>query len=58
MAARKKKRRKKSSKKRSKKRAKRRSKKNKKHTGKRPLSLLVKSYTRLGRIIRSRGGKV
>jgi hypothetical protein len=54
MAARKKKRRKKSSKKRSKKRAK----KSKKHTGKRPLSLLVKSYTRLGRIIRSRGGKV
>jgi hypothetical protein len=57
MATRKKKRRKKSSKRRSKKRAKR-SKKSKKHTGKRPLSLLVKSYTRLGRIIRSRGGKV
>jgi hypothetical protein len=58
MATRKKKRRKKSSKKRSKKRAKRSTKKRAKRCGKRPLSLLVKNYNKLGRIIRSRGGKV
>jgi hypothetical protein len=48
MATRKKKRRKKKSSR----------KKSKKRAGKRPLSFLIKNYNRLGRIIKSRGGKV
>jgi hypothetical protein len=49
-----KKRKKKSSKKRTSKKGKKKS----SHKGKKPLALLVHNYNKLGRLIRSRGGKI